>query len=134
MTSWPGPGAPRSRTDVLLGPANRAASRRFLRESRAKVWHNAVTLNAARARGPATYTEQLSDLEVLSAARVAELVRPGQVLLRLATHGFGLRLPGRTGPVAPGSAGSGGALRSSGPSRLRSFDPVRVADLEFRPG
>ncbi len=122
-------GAPRSRTDVLLGPANQAASRRFLRESRAKVWHNAVALNAARARGRAAYTGRLGELEDLSAARVAELVRPGQVLLRLAVHGFGVRLPGAARPVAPSPAG---ALRSSGPGRLRSFDPVRVADLEFR--
>jgi Family of unknown function (DUF5995) len=125
-------GAPRSRTDVLLGPANRAASRRFLREARAQVWHNAEALNTARARGPAAYTERLGDLEALSAARVAELVRPGQVLLRLAVHGFGVRLPARTGPVAPGAPGPAGASRASGPSRLRSFDPLRVADLEFR--
>jgi hypothetical protein len=122
-------GAPRSRTDILLEPANQAASRRFLRESRAKVWHNAVALNGARARGPAAYRERLGDLETLSAARVAELLHPGQVLLRLAVHGFGVRLPGRSGRIAPGPAG---AVRSSGPSRLRSFDPVRVADLEFR--
>jgi hypothetical protein len=119
-------GPPRSRTDVLLGPANQAASRRFLREARDKVWHNAVALNAARARGPAAYTERLGELEVLSAARVAELVRPGQVLLRLAVQGFGVRLPGAAGPAAPSVPGS------AGPSRLRSFDPVRVADLEFR--
>jgi hypothetical protein len=122
-------GAPRSLTDTLLGPANQAASRRFLRESRAKVWHNAVALNAARARGPAAYAERLRELEVLSAARVAELERPGQVLLRLAIRGFGVRLPGPAGPAGPSPAG---APRSSRPSRLRSFDPVRVADLEFR--
>ena len=122
-------GAPRSLTDALVAPANQAASRRFLRESRAKVWHNAVALNAARARGPAAYAQRLGDLERLSAARVAELERPGQVLLRLAVHGFGVRLPGPAAPVPPRSAG---APRSSRPSRLRSFDPVRVADLEFR--
>jgi hypothetical protein len=121
--------APRSLTDTLLGPANQAASRRFLRESRAKVWHNAVALDAARARGSAAYAGRLADLERLSAARVAELERPGQVLLRLALHGFGVRLPGSARPAEPGP---GGALRSSCPSRLRSFDPVRVADLEFR--
>jgi hypothetical protein len=120
-------GAPRSLTDTLLGPANQAASRRFLRESRAKVWHNAVALDAARARGPAAYAQRLGDLERLSAARVAELERPGQVLLRLARHGFGVRLPGGAGPV-PSSAPSPTAT----PGRLRSFDPVRVADLEYR--
>ena len=126
-------GAPPSRTDVLLGLANRAASRRFLRESRAKVWHNAVLLNAARARGPAAYAERLRDLEDLSAARVTELVRPGQVLLRLASRGFGVRLRGPAGPATsegPGSdgpgfagAGSAGAPRTSRPSRLMFFRP-----------
>ncbi len=106
-------GGPRSRADVLLGPANQAASRRFLRESRVKVWHNAVALNTARARGPAAYAERLGDLEVLSAARVAELVRPGHVLLRLASRGFGVRLPGPARPAPPGSA----AARSAGPLR-----------------
>jgi uncharacterized protein DUF5995 len=125
-------GAPRSRMDVLLGPANQAASRRFLREARAKVWHNAVALNAARARGPAAYTERLGELEVLSAARVAELVRPGQVLLRLASRGFGVRLPRPAGPMPPGAPSPAGPPGSSAPSRLRSFDPARVADLEFR--
>ena len=48
MTELAQVGGPRSRTDTLLGPANQAASRRFLRESRAKVWDNAVDLNAAR--------------------------------------------------------------------------------------
>jgi hypothetical protein len=120
-------GAPRSLTDTLLGPANQAASRRFLRESRAKVWHNAVALDAARARGPAAYAERLGDLERLSAARVAELERPGQVLLRLARRGFGVRLPGGAGHVPSGSPSP-----TATPGRLRSFDPVRVADLEYR--
>ena len=35
---------------------------------------------------------------------MAELERPGQVLLRLAVHGFGVRLPGPAGPVPPSSA------------------------------
>jgi len=116
-------GGLRSPVDTLLGPVNQAASRRLLRESRIKVWHNAVALNAARSRGPAAYAERLGDLEDLSAARVAELVRPGQVLLRLAVHGFGVRLAARPADLSP---------RALDPSRLRSFDPVRVADLEFR--
>jgi len=115
---------PRSVADSLLVPVNQAASRRFLRESRAKVWDNAVELNAARALGAAAYAERLADLEQLSGARVAELVRPGQVLVRLAVHGFGVRLVARPA-VRPPRA-------SQAPSRLRSFDPVKVADLEFR--
>jgi len=35
----------------------------------------------------------LADLERLCAARIAELVAPGQVLLKLARRGFGVRLP-----------------------------------------
>jgi Family of unknown function (DUF5995) len=119
---------PRSRLDTLLGPANQAASRRFLREARTKVWANARELNAARSLGPAAYPERLGDLEALSAAKVATLVRPGQVLLRLAVQGFGVQLA-----APPKPARARGAVRPAGsPGRLRSFDPARVADLEFR--
>jgi hypothetical protein len=72
---------------------NRAASRRFLREARLKVWENTEALQAARLAGPAAYANRLGELEVLSAARVADLLAPGQVLLRLAVAGFGVRLP-----------------------------------------
>ena len=34
--------------DRLLGPVNRAATRRLLAESRAKVWHNTAVLDRAR--------------------------------------------------------------------------------------
>lgn len=90
-----GQAGPRSLTDALLQPANRMATQRFLRESRAKVWENAVELNAARSLGPAAYATRLGDLETLSGARLSELVQPGQVLLRLAARGFGVRLVAR---------------------------------------
>src|SRR6476469_9067064 len=38
----------RSLLDRALQPLNRVASKRFLRESRTKVWHNTVALQAAR--------------------------------------------------------------------------------------
>jgi hypothetical protein len=76
--------------DRLLGPANRAATRRFLVESRRKVWHNTTLLDRARRGG--TYPQALKRLEELCAARVAELTAPGQVLLRLARRGFGVTL------------------------------------------
>ena len=79
--------------DRVLGPLNRWASRRFLREARLKVWHNTTELQAARLAGPASYAERLGELEVLSAARIADLLAPGQVLLRLAVAGFGVTLP-----------------------------------------
>jgi hypothetical protein len=82
---------PRSLVDRVLTPLNRLASRRFLRESRQKVWHNTVELQHARVQG--TYETRLGELEVLSAAKVADLLRPGQVLLRLAVTGFGVTLP-----------------------------------------
>ena len=85
---------PRSRTDRLLQPLNRLATRRFLRESRAKVWANARLLDAARRAGPQAYADRLTDLERLAAARVADLMAPGQVVLKLAVKGFGVRLPG----------------------------------------
>ena len=168
--------APRSEVDAALAPLNQAASRRFLREARAKVWDNTLELNAARSLGADAYAERLGDLEALSAARVAELVRPGQVLLRLAVRGFGVRLvsPGRrrvpagllldstalgrtvlgntvvgntvlgntvVGSTVVGSTVLGSTLlgtpvrpaaRGRAPGGPRSFDPARVADLEFR--
>jgi len=83
----------RSLSDRVLQPLNRLASKRFLRESRMKVWHNTVELHLARVAGPDAYAVRLGELEVLSAARIADLLAPGQVLLRLAVAGFGVTLP-----------------------------------------
>ncbi len=82
-----------SAVDRALTPLNRAAARRFLRESRRKVWHNTHELHAARLVGEEAYERRLAELEVLTAARIADLLEPGQVLLRLAVAGFGVRLP-----------------------------------------
>lgn len=79
--------------DRLIRPANRAASRRFLGEARAKVWHNTRILDAARRAG--TYGASLDELEQLCGDRVSDLVAPGPVLLKLARRGFGVRLPER---------------------------------------
>jgi Family of unknown function (DUF5995) len=83
---------PRSRTDRVLAPLNRLATKRFLRESRAKVWANTRLLDAARRAGPDAYATRLAELERRSAARVADLMAPGQVVLKLAVKGFGVRL------------------------------------------
>ena len=88
-------GGRRTPLDRVLAPANRQASRLFLRESRRKVWANTGALHAARLRGPAAYADRLADLEAAGAARVRDLLRPGPVLLRLAVHGFGVTLPAR---------------------------------------
>jgi hypothetical protein len=80
--------------DRLLRPFNRLGTQRFLREARVKVWANAITLNRARRQGPDAYAARLAQLEELSAAKVAELQAPGQVLLKLAATGFGVRLSG----------------------------------------
>jgi len=80
-------------TERLLAPLNRLASRRFLREARLKVWHNTCELHAARLEGPQAYRTRLAELSLLSAARIADLLEPGQVLLRLAVAGFGVTLP-----------------------------------------
>lgn len=79
--------------DRLLTPLNRLASKRFLREARQKVWHNTHELNTARVAGPDAYRVRLAELELLSSAKIADLLRPGQVLLRLAVAGFGVSLP-----------------------------------------
>lgn len=85
-------GGRRTPLDRLLAPVNRRASRAFLRESRRKVWANTHALHAARSEGRAAYAVRLADLEAASAERVADLLRPGPVLLRLAVHGFGVTL------------------------------------------
>jgi hypothetical protein len=79
--------------DRLLRPVNRIGTQRFLREARQKVWANAIALSQARRQGPDAYAAVLAQLEELSAAKVAALQAPGQVLLKLAASGFGVRLP-----------------------------------------
>ena len=79
--------------DRVLAPLNRLGSKRFLREARQKVWHNVERVARGPAGRPAAYDARLGELEVLSAARIADLLAPGQVLLRLAVAGFGVTLP-----------------------------------------
>src|SRR5438105_172914 len=50
----------RSLQDRLLEPLNRISTRRLLRESRAKVWANAILLSQARRRGPGEYADRLA--------------------------------------------------------------------------
>jgi hypothetical protein len=83
----------RSLADRLLVPLNRAGSRRFLKEARAKVFHNAGELSRARRTGPDALAARLAQLEELCRARVADLRAPGLVLLKLTLRGFGVRLP-----------------------------------------
>jgi hypothetical protein len=85
---------PGSSLDRLLRPLSRFGTQRFLREAREKVWANAVVLSRARQQGRDAYASALEQLEELSAAKVAALQAPGQVLLKLAATGFGVRLPG----------------------------------------
>src|SRR5262249_9761070 len=101
-----------------LQPVNRMATRRFLRESRAKVWANALELSRARKAGPDAYQSRLARLEKLCGRRVADLVRPGPVLLPLAAGGVGGRLAGgrqRTAATgsAQGTAATGSAQRTA---------------------
>ena len=83
----------RTAVDRLLQPLNRLGTKRFLKEARAKVWANTRLLAAARRRAPEAYAARLAELERLAAQRVTDLVAPGQVILKLAVRGFGVRLP-----------------------------------------
>lgn len=89
----------RSLLDRALRPLNRWGSRRFLKEAREKVWANTVELSRCRALGEDAYRARLAELDVLSSAKINDLLAPGQVLLRLAVAGFGVTLP----PAAQGS-------------------------------
>jgi hypothetical protein len=86
-------GGARSLLDRALTPLNRLGSKRFLREARVKVWHNVEQLHAARLTGKVAYRKRLAELEVLSAAKIADLLQPGQVILKSAISGFGVTLP-----------------------------------------
>ena len=88
---------PGSLLDRLLTPLNRLGSRRFLAEARRKVWHNTFELHAARLAGPEEYGVRLTELEVLAAAKIADILAPGQVVLRLTVAGFGITLPPAAG-------------------------------------
>src|SRR5579859_380377 len=77
----------RTLIDRIFTPFNRIASKRFLKEARAKVWRNTAELSRARRRGPEAYARRLQQLEDLSKAKVENLLAPGQVLLRLARDG-----------------------------------------------
>lgn len=83
----------RSLIDRALTPLNRRATGRFLAESRRKVWQNTAVLQAARARGSQSYRAALAELELLTAAKIHDLLAPGQVLIKLAAGGFGVLLP-----------------------------------------
>jgi hypothetical protein len=84
---------PVSLLDRLLRPVSRFGTQRFLCEAREKVWGNANILSRARRQDPLLYSAVLAQLEELSAAKVVTLQAPGQVLLKLAATGFGVRLP-----------------------------------------
>jgi hypothetical protein len=90
LTGLSGPAPVLSR---LLRPLDRLGTQRFLRESRRKVWANTAELSRARRRGPDAYPEVLAQLAELSAAKLTDLQAPGEVLLKLAVRGFGVRLP-----------------------------------------
>jgi hypothetical protein len=84
---------PRRALDKVLTPVNRRMTMRFLRESRRKVWLNTTALHDARVSGDDAYRRRLGELEVLSSARVRDLMAPGQVIVRLGVSGFGVLLP-----------------------------------------
>lgn len=79
--------------DRLLIPARRWSTSRFLPAARRLAWHNVGQLQQARLAGPTAYAARLAELDVLASAKVADLLVPGPVLLRLALTGFGVRLP-----------------------------------------
>ena len=102
LTAVSGPG---SLLDRLLRPLNQLGTKRFLREAREKVWANAIALSQARRQSPDAYAAVLAQLEELSAAKVAALMAPGQVVLKLAATGFGVRLPHTVASPAQFTAG-----------------------------
>jgi hypothetical protein len=83
----------RTLVDRLMKPFNRAGTKRFLKDGRKKVWRNTHILSRARRRGPQEYDAQLARLESLCQERIADLLEPRFVIVRLAIRGFGVELP-----------------------------------------
>lgn len=83
----------RTLIDRLMQPLNRGGTRRFLKEARRKCWRNAQRLSIARGVGPDAYAAELALLEELSRRKVADLVTPRFVIMRLVSAGFGVELP-----------------------------------------
>ncbi len=83
----------RTLTDRLLAPLNRRAAKKFVAESREKVWRNARVLSKARREGLDRLEARIEELDRLCAARAEDLVAPGQIVLKLARRGFGVLLP-----------------------------------------
>ena len=77
----------------------RLGTKRFLTEARRKVWRNAVELSQSRRRGPQELQRSVAELERLAMQRVADLVRPRNVIFELARRGFGVELPTRDYPA-----------------------------------
>jgi len=78
--------------DRILTPLSKRGTKRFIAEARMKVWRNTRALSLARRQGPDALQARIEELEGLCAARVQDLVEPGQVLLKLARKGFGVVL------------------------------------------
>lgn len=83
----------RTRIDRLLQPLNRFGTKRFLKEARRKVWHNARILQRARVIGDDELRRRIKELGELASRRVSDLVAPRYVILKLARSGFGVELP-----------------------------------------
>ena len=69
-----------SRLDRALTPFNRLGTKRFLKESRRKVWHNAKILSARAKKGTPALASKLASRASVG-YRVVDLQMPGQVLL-----------------------------------------------------
>ncbi len=78
-----------------MTPFNRAGTKRFLKESRGKVWRDTKLLSKARRQGPDALAARIAELDRLSEARIADLRVPGQVLIKLSVKGFGVELAER---------------------------------------
>jgi hypothetical protein len=80
--------------DRLLQPLNRLATQRFLREAREKVWAKRGRLEPGAQAGRWRLRDRPKTARGPERGEGRRLAGPGQVLLKLASTGFGVRLPG----------------------------------------
>lgn len=85
-----GPGTVRH---LVAGSVHRFTARRLFRDVRDSVWHNVQQLQAASTLSTETYQHRLSELALISAAKITELLAVRTTAIRWAACDFVVLLP-----------------------------------------
>ena len=125
-----GPGFARQ---LALSSIHWLTGKRPFRDVGMAVWQNMQQLQFARTLGDVAYRQQVAELEVISAARITELLSAPQTAIRTAATDFAVHLPaaGRWTATLPRQRGFDDGQSSTG-SLDRRVTPVQVRMLGGR--